>query len=74
MFLLFIQVLWPFLVGFSSQASSSRSAFLSGSTVEIDDMISCNPHHDFFVFKSEETGKNSVIYKRNAGGVGLIEL
>lgn len=30
--------------------------------------------HDFFVFKSEETGKNSVIYKRNAGGVGLIEL
>ena len=30
--------------------------------------------HDFFVFKSEETDKVSVIYKRNAGGVGLIEL
>ena len=30
--------------------------------------------HDFFVFKSEETGKKSVVYKRNAGGVGLIEL
>jgi len=30
--------------------------------------------HDFFVFKNEETGKNSVVYKRNAGGVGLIEL
>jgi putative sigma-54 modulation protein len=29
--------------------------------------------HDFFVFKNEETGKPSVIYKRNAGGVGLIE-
>lgn len=30
--------------------------------------------HDFFVFKNEETGKPSVVYKRNAGGVGLIEL
>jgi putative sigma-54 modulation protein len=29
--------------------------------------------HDFFVFKNEETGKPTVIYKRNAGGVGLIE-
>jgi putative sigma-54 modulation protein len=29
--------------------------------------------HDFFVFKNEETGKPSVIYKRTAGGVGLIE-
>jgi putative sigma-54 modulation protein len=30
--------------------------------------------HDFFVFKNEETGKKSVVYKRNAGGIGLIEL
>jgi len=30
--------------------------------------------HDFFVFKNEETGKPTVIYKRNAGGVGLIEI
>jgi putative sigma-54 modulation protein len=30
--------------------------------------------HDFFVFKNEETGKPSVVYKRNAGGVGLVEL
>lgn len=30
--------------------------------------------HDFFVFKNEDTGKASVIYKRNAGGVGLIDL
>lgn len=30
--------------------------------------------HDFFVFKNEETDKKSVVYKRNAGGVGLIEL
>ena len=30
--------------------------------------------HDFFLFKNEETGKPSVIYKRNAGGIGLIEI
>lgn len=30
--------------------------------------------HDFFVFKNEETDKPSIVYKRNAGGIGLIEL
>lgn len=30
--------------------------------------------HDFFMFKNEETGKPSVVYKRNAGGIGLIEI
>ena len=29
--------------------------------------------HQFFVFKSDETGKVAVIYKRNNGGYGLIE-
>lgn len=29
--------------------------------------------HDFFVFKNEESGKPTVIYKRNAGGIGMIE-
>jgi len=30
--------------------------------------------HDFFVFLNEETNKPSVVYKRNAGGIGLVEL
>jgi len=30
--------------------------------------------HEFFVFKDEETGKPSIVYKRNAGGIGHIEI
>mmetsp|Transcript_72629 Transcript_72629/g.151676 ORF Transcript_72629/g.151676 Transcript_72629/m.151676 type:complete len:268 (+) Transcript_72629:143-946(+) len=29
--------------------------------------------HDFYVFKNADTGKVSVVYKRNSDGVGLIE-
>ena len=29
--------------------------------------------HDFYVFKNAANGKISVVYKRNHGGVGLIE-
>ena len=29
--------------------------------------------HDFYVYRSEETDKISVVYKRHTGGIGLIE-
>jgi len=29
--------------------------------------------HDFYVFKNEATDKITVVYKRNVGGIGLIE-
>jgi putative sigma-54 modulation protein len=29
--------------------------------------------HDFYVFRDAETNEISVVYKRNAGGVGLIQ-
>eukprot|EP00977_Amphora_coffeiformis_P012410 scaffold3069_cov215-Amphora_coffeaeformis.AAC.11 len=29
--------------------------------------------HDFYVFRNEETDKITVVYKRNGGGIGLVE-
>ena len=29
--------------------------------------------HDFYVFRDDESNEVSVVYKRNAGGVGLIQ-
>jgi putative sigma-54 modulation protein len=43
--------------------------------ITVEEAVLCLEYieHDFYVFKSSATGKISVVYKRNHGGVGLIE-
>jgi len=43
--------------------------------ISIKEAIFCLDYidHDFYVFRDEESNEVSVVYKRNAGGVGLIQ-
>ena len=54
---------------------SHYSSFDLGTPVSIKEAIFALDYidHDFYVFRDEETNEISVVYKRNAGGVGLIQ-
>lgn len=43
--------------------------------ISVEEAVLCLEYieHDFYVFKNSATNKISVVYKRNHGGVGLIE-
>jgi len=43
--------------------------------ITVEEAVLCLEYieHDFYVFKNAANGKISVVYKRNSGGVGLIE-
>jgi hypothetical protein len=43
--------------------------------ISTEDAVLCLEYldHDFYVYKNSENNKISVVYKRNSGGVGLIE-
>jgi len=43
--------------------------------ITVEEAVLCLEYidHDFYVFKNKATGKVSVVYRRNHGGVGLIE-
>ena len=54
---------------------SPYSSFDLGTPISIKEAIFALDYidHDFYVFRDEETKEVSVVYKRNAGGVGLIQ-
>ena len=43
--------------------------------ISVDAAILCLDYidHDFYVFRNEATKEINVVYRRNSGGVGLIE-
>ena len=63
-----------YLISFFSFAISLVS-FDLGTPISIKEAIFALDYidHDFYVFRDEESNEVSVVYKRNAGGVGLIQ-
>ena len=43
--------------------------------ISVSDAVTCLEYidHDFYVFRNVQSGEINVVYKRNSGGVGLIE-
>jgi putative sigma-54 modulation protein len=59
---------------FAPEVTKIRSFDLS-KPISLDEAIFALDYvdHDFYVFKDEESGDVNVVYKRNAGGIGLIQ-
>lgn len=53
----------------------SNNSFDLSKKISVDEAIFALDYidHDFYVFRDAESGEVSVVYKRNSGGVGLIQ-
>jgi len=52
-----------------------KEKFFAMPPMTVEDAVLCLEYidHDFYVFRNEDSGEVNVVYKRNSGGVGLIQ-
>lgn len=72
-----VHVFWQKTFSFCASWNNSwnGSSFDLSKPISIKEAIFALDYidHDFYVFRDEESNEVSVVYKRNAGGVGLIQ-
>ena len=62
------------LLGVTVHVLEARRSFSRLQVLHLWDWVELDLiDHPFYVFKNKDTGAINVIYKRNGGGVGLIE-
>jgi len=63
-----------FVDNYAAEITKIKSFDLSNS-ITVEEAIFALDYidHDFYVFRDDKTNEVSVVYKRNAGGIGLIQ-